>query len=169
MKRVASDATPLIYMAKIGKLNILKKVFNEISIPIEVKIEVVDMGKQLGEKDPYRVEKAITEGWIKVSKAEQMEIPIILHKGENAVLSLAKNQGIKYVLIDEIQARTAAKMIGLTPIGTLYALLKALKIKEISLDQFLDILSQLIESGYRLKEEVYIEAIKKARKISNKH
>jgi len=55
--------------------------------------------------------------------------------------------------------------LGLVPKGTLYVLLKNLKSKEITFDDFLNILNELIESGFRLKEEIYIKVIEEAKKI----
>lgn len=160
-----SNATPLIYLAKAGRIGLLKKVFGQVFIPENVKIEVVDRGKQLGEKDAYVVEKAIGEGWIKVLLVDTKEAPIKLDKGEEATLSLAKNLGLNVVLVDEAPARSAARLMGLTPRGTVFVLLKALEKNEIDLDEFLKILDELIDQGFRLKEEVYVEAIKEARKI----
>jgi len=166
MSRVVSNATPLIYLAKIGRMDLLKKVFEEVFIPEEVKVEVVDEGKRLGERDAYIVEKAVRDGWLKVLTVEALEIPIKLEKGEVAVLSLAKRQGFREVLVDEVSARTAARLMGLIPRGTVFVLLKALEIEEISLNDFLDALSELVRHGFRLKEEVYLEAVRKAREIS---
>ena len=42
MDEIVSNPTPLIYLAKAGRLSLLKKVFEEIVIPSEVKIEIVD-------------------------------------------------------------------------------------------------------------------------------
>jgi predicted nucleic acid-binding protein len=166
MSRVVSNATPLIYLAKIGRMDLLKKVFEEVLIPEEVKVEVVDEGKRLGERDAYIVEKAVRDGWLKVLTVEALEIPIKLEQGEVAVLSLAKRQGFREVLVDEVSARTAARLMGLVPRGTVFVLLKALEIEEISLNDFLDALSELVRHGFRLKEEVYLEAVRKAREIS---
>jgi len=166
MSRVVSNATPLIYLAKIGRMDLLKEVFEEVLIPEEVKVEVVDEGKRLGERDAYIVEKAVRDGWLKVLTVEALEIPIKLEQGEVAVLSLAKRQGFREVLVDEVSARTAARLMGLIPRGTVFVLLKALEIEEISLNDFLDALSELVRHGFRLKEEVYLEAVRKAREIS---
>ncbi len=165
MRSIVSNATPLIYLAKIGKLNLLKIIFGDIIIPEEVKIEVVDKGKKLGEKDAYIIEQRIKDGWINVSSTKVLESPIGLEKGEIDALSLAKNLGQKEILVDEISARTAAKLLGLTPRGTLFVLMKALEIGELNLDEFLDTLSDLVRQGFRLKEEVYLEAVRKAREI----
>lgn len=167
MRGVVSNSTPLIYLAKTGKIELLKTVFEQVYIPEEVKIEVVDKGKSLGKADAYVVEKAIGEGWIKVLAADPTEMPIKLNKGEEAALSLAKQLKIDQILVDEISARSAAKLLGLTPRGTLFILLTALKKKRIELDEFLEILDELIDKGFRLKEEVYVEAIKEARNIAS--
>jgi predicted nucleic acid-binding protein len=168
MNDIVSNATPLIYLAKIGRLNLLKKVFEQILVPEEVKVEVVDRGKDLGERDAYLIEKAINDRWIKVLKSEILEIPIKLEPGEIAALSLAKNLGLKEVLVDEVPARTVARLLGLTPRGTIFPLLKALESKELNLNEFLEILNELIKQGFRLKEEVYLETIRKAREMTEK-
>ena len=160
MSRVVSNATPLIYLAKIGRMDLLKKVFEEVFIPEEVKVEVVDEGKRLGERDAYIVEKAVRDGWLKVLTVEALEIPIKLEQGEVAVLSLAKRQGFREVLVDEVSARTAARLMGLTPRGTVFVLLKAFEIEEISLNDFIDAFSELVRHGFRLKEVVYLEAVR---------
>ena len=166
MKGIVSNATPLIYLAKVGRIGLLRKIFGEVFIPEEVKIEVVDTGKELGERDSYVIERAITEGWLRVLGAEMMEIPIKLESGETAVLSLAKRLGLDEVLVDEISARTAARLLDLTPRGTVFVLLKALQMREIDLNEFLDLLNQMIKQGFRLKEEVYVEAVREARRIA---
>jgi predicted nucleic acid-binding protein len=168
MSGIVSNATPLIYLAKVSKIELLRKIFGEVFIPEEVKIEVVDKGKRLGEKDAYVVEKAISEGWIKVMRAEIVEVPIKLELGETAILSLAKKMRIEEVLIDEVSARTAARLLDLKPRGTVFVLLKALEKREIDLDGFLEVLNELIRHGFRLKEEVYIEAVKEARNLAQK-
>jgi predicted nucleic acid-binding protein len=168
MSGVVSNATPLIYLAKIGRIDLLRKVFGEVFVPEEVRIEVVDKGKQLGEGDAYVVEKAIKDGWLKVLSVEALEIPIKLELGEIAVLSLSRRQGLREVLVDEISARTAARLMGLIPRGTIYVLLKALEIREVNLSEFLDALSDLVKHGFRLKEEVYLEAVREARNIAEK-
>lgn len=166
MSGIVSNATPLIYLAKVGRIDLLKKVFVEVFIPVEVKIEVVDRGKQLGERDAYIIERAIGEGWLKVLNAEVVEVPIKLDFGEVAVLSLAKKLGVREVLIDEVSARAAAALLDLIPRGTVFVFLKALEKKEINLDEFLEVLNQMIRQGFRLKEEVYVEAVRQARKIA---
>jgi predicted nucleic acid-binding protein len=165
---IVSDATPLIYLAKAGKIGLLRTVFGRVIIPEEVKVEVVDRGKQLGEADSYIVERAINDddGWLKVLSVEVLETPIRLEPGEAAVLSLAKKLGLREVLVDEVSARAAARLLDLTPRGTIFVLLRALEKKEMNLDEFLRVLNQMIGEGFRLREEVYIEAVREVRRIT---
>jgi predicted nucleic acid-binding protein len=165
LRRIVSNATPLIYLAKIGKLDFLRNVFDEVIIPEEVRDEVVNRGKQLKHGDAFVIEKAIQEGWLKVRKSDLLESPIKLETGEMAVISLAKKLGIEHVLIDETLARAAASLSGLKARGTIFVLLRVLEEEEIDLDGFLDSMDRLIEQGFRLREEVYLQALRKARKI----
>ena len=162
---IVSNATPLIYLSKVGKLELLKGVFGEIYIPEEVKIEAVDRGKELKRRDALVIERAIEDGWLKVSRAEPVKLPIELEVGETAAISLAKKLGSQEVLIDEVSARTAARLLGLQPRGTIFVLLKILEEGEMNLDEFLETLNELVKHGFRLREEIYIEAIRKAREI----
>jgi len=166
MRGIVSNATPLVYLARVNKISLLKRLFGIVYVPKEVEVEVVEKGKELGKKDVYIVEKAIKEGWIKVLRTRKVEVPIELHPGEVAVLSLAKNIGLREVLVDEVPARVAARLLGLVPRETLFILLGALKVGEIDLNDFLEILNELIGQGFRLREEVYLEAIRRARKIA---
>lgn len=162
---IVSNATPLIYLSKVGKLELLKGVFGEIYIPEEVKIEAVDRGKELKRGNALVIERAIEDGWLKVSRAEPVKLPIELEVGETAAISLAKKLGSREVLIDEVSARTAARLLGLQPRGTIFVLLKILEEGEMNLDEFLETLNELVKHGFRLREEIYIEAIRKAREI----
>ena len=166
MNNIISDATPLIYLAKIEKISLLKSLYNTIIISPEIKNEIVDEGKRLKEKDAFLIEKEIKDGFIEVIKVSNYIKPVFkIDKGELSILSLAKELSIKDVLIDEKLARIAAKVEGLTPRGTLFVILKNLKLKLINFDDFLRILNSLLEAGFRLKEEVYLKAIEEARKI----
>jgi predicted nucleic acid-binding protein len=125
----------LIYLAKIGKLYLLRALFGEILIPQEVKKEVIDKGKLLKRKDAYSVEKAVHEGWIKVLTADPVEMPIELDKGEEEALCLAKQLKVEIMLIDEVSARAAARLLGLSPRGSLFVLLLAVQKEMLSFDE----------------------------------
>ena len=64
MDRLVSNATPLIYLAKANQMSLLQSMVQQVYVPEAVYREVVIEGKRLGEKDSYRVERAIKQGWI---------------------------------------------------------------------------------------------------------
>ena len=167
MDRIVSNATPLIYLAKANHLEILKDVVHQILIPGLVYQDVVVEGKRLGESDAFRVDQAVLQGWIMVEKARDVypvEIPV--HPGEAEVIALAKAMGIEWVLLDDIKARTASELAGLKPIGTLGILLRAIKDGKLSFHRFLSILEEMVRSGFYLKEDLYLRAVREANRLS---
>jgi len=58
-KMIVSNSGPLIHLAKIDRLNLLKELFGEVTIPLEVKLEVVDRGKDEGMADAFLIETEI--------------------------------------------------------------------------------------------------------------
>ncbi len=168
MDKVISNATPLIYLAKANQLGLLQSMIKQVFIPKAVYREVVVEGKRLGEKDAYRVERAITQGWMIVQDIKIIyPVEITIHHGEVEVISLAKEKGIVTVLMDDAKARAASEMAGLRPIGTLWLLLKAVKNHLLNFDQFLSTFEGIVQSGFYLKEEVYLKAVRKARELSS--
>ncbi len=92
---IVSNSTVLIYLAKIGKLNLLKRLFKKILIPAEVFNEVVIRGKEQQHFDALIVEKAVEDGWIEVKDItayEELE-GFGIDPGEAQAISLAKTQG----------------------------------------------------------------------------
>ena len=166
---IVSNSSPLIYLAKIKKIYLLKELFHKVLIPLEVKQDIVDEGKKRGEADAFLIEKEISEGWIKVEKVHTLlKWDFNIHLGEKAAISLAKQKNQSLILVDEVAARTAAKIVQVEPKGTIFVLLSALKEQIITFDEFLHSLTLLAQTGLRLREEVYTLAIEEARKMSKK-
>ncbi len=59
MKSAVSNSGPLIHLAKVGLLHLIK--LYDVVIPQEVKREVVDVGKEKGYPDAFLIESAIKE------------------------------------------------------------------------------------------------------------
>ncbi|MFQ6050899.1 MAG: DUF3368 domain-containing protein [Candidatus Hydrothermarchaeota archaeon] len=166
---IVSNSTPLIYLAKIGKLNLLKEFFEIILIPEEVKTEVVDKGKKLGSPDAFLLEKCMEEGWIKVERVENPKDleEFGIDKGEAEAISLALERNLD-ILADQTHARLAAKVLGLMPRGTIYVLLRALKEGILDYDEYLKCLRDLVMSNFRMSDEVYLEAVRIGKEIMKK-
>jgi uncharacterized protein len=162
---IVSNSTVLIYLAKIGKLILLKKLFEEVLIPVEVFNEVVIRGKEHQHPDAFLVESVVEDGWISVKESgvigELEEFGI--YPGEAQAISLAKLLGVP-ILLDQTHARNAAKAFGLKPRGTIFVLLAALRKKLLTSEDYQDSLEALVKAGFRMSDEVYLEAVRLGRR-----
>jgi len=155
-----SNAGPLIHLAKIGRLNLLKEIFNEIIIPRTVKVEVIDRGKERGKPDAFLID---TVDWIKVvddpSNADQLAERVGIHLGEACAILLAKSLKVP-VLLDDSDARKFALGLGLEVIGSVGVIIKAVRLGLISKEDGLKDLEKLANVMW-LNVNVY----EKARKV----
>jgi len=166
---IVSNSSVLMYLSKIDKFYLLKELFGKILIPEKVKKEVIDEGRKGNHIDAIEIEKAVNDGWINVIKVEVEPIlkNIGMDEGEAEAISLAFKKKLA-VLLDQTHARDGARLLGVKFRGTIYILLLALKKKMIDYDIYLLSLLDLIEFGFRMSEEVYIEAIRLGKEISKK-
>ena len=162
---IVSNSTVLIYLAKIGRLSLLKELFREVSIPEEVFTEVVIRGKEQEHPDAFIVEKEVKDGWIYVKHIEAVEVlgNFGIDPGEAQAISLARSLDVP-VLLDQTHARNAAKALGLRPRGTLFILLAALRKKLLTYEDYQNSLEDLVKTGFRMSDEVYLEAVRLGRR-----
>ena len=156
--KVVSNSTPLIFLAKIGKMALLDELFEVVIIPNKVFTEVVVEGKERGYSDSYMVEKFIEKDIIQIKEikiGEATDIPI--GSGELEAIELAVKLKIKDILIDEAKGRRIARLYDLKPKGTLWVLTKAFEDEIITKEELKNSISELIKSGYRIREEILVE------------
>jgi len=126
-KVVVSDASPLIGLAAIGKLWILRSFFSQITIAPGVFEEVILRGR--GKPGAEEISQAVKEGWIEVAETNGEELvralEIELDRGEAETLALAIRCKAVLVLIDERSARRVARGMGLKTTGVIGILLRA--------------------------------------------
>jgi predicted nucleic acid-binding protein len=169
MDQIVSNSTPLIYLAKANQLILLKELIKTTIIPEAVYNEVVVRGKELGKSDAFLVDRAIDEGWIVVRGVKShFHSEVSLHPGEQEVISLAKEIDTEIVFVDDIKARVVCELAGLSPRGTLWLLLRAIRNDFLDFDNFLGALEGMTRSGFYLEEEVYLRAVREAKKLSEK-
>ena len=165
---ILSNSSPLIYLAKLGKLDVLKELFKEIIIPKGVYEEVVIKGKEEKFFDALKVENSVKEGWLKVREVvKDKEIEILapeIDLGEIELISLARKLNPNLILIDDASARTIAESFGFNVKGTLYILLTAYKKKMIEKNEIRDLINKLIVLGFRISQELYIRLLEELEK-----
>ena len=158
MRKIITNTTPILSLLKIDKLNLLKEIYGEITVPNAVYQEI-EKGKH---KTYYQDLKLVD--WIKIEQiknTDSLAFFVDLDKGEAEVLILAKEQKADLVILDEIMGRRYAKRLELNLTGTLGVLLKA-KEKGI-IDSIREILTELTEKGTWLNPKL----IKKVINLSN--
>lgn len=115
------------------------------------------------------MERKIKEGFIDVREVEVNEevLDLGLGPGESEALSLAKILECD-LLADDESAREAARMFRIAPRGSLYFLAEGLKKIELNFDECLECLEELTEVGFYMDDGIYIEAVRRGRKIVKK-
>lgn len=157
-----SDSTPLIYLAKIGRLSLLKGVFKSIYVPEAVFDEAVTQGKALNMIDAFIIEKAVGD-WIireRVEPEVDAEYRFIdtntrLGTGEKEALKLCKQLGALYFIADDREARRVSRILNIKPVGTLGVLVEAYRQGLIAKAEALQILEALMKTGFRMSVSVY--------------
>jgi len=130
VRRLVVNASPLIHLSKAHALRLLIAIFDEVLIPPAVYEEVVSRGLERGYEDAARVKRAVDQGEIVVRDAPSWRVKEVLDSfpkldlGE--VLALALELGVA-VIVDEREARLAARSLGLEYHGTIFILVTAVR------------------------------------------
>lgn len=157
MPIVISNASPLIGLARIERLHILKNLWSQIIIPTAVYKEVVLEGKA----GVGAIEKACKE-WIKVvsvgNRAEAEVLQTVLDEGEAEVIVLGQEMKAKLLILDNRDPRDFARTVNLKVIGTI-GVIKFAWMKGFIKDPIHEI-DKLLLNGFWINEKL-IKQIKK--------
>ncbi len=163
MRVAVSNATPLIYLAKIGRIGLLRDFFDKIYIPSEVFAEVITEGKRLNRKEIFFIEDLIKDGFIEIREVEKAPEIRSLHEGEAKAIALCGELYQNIILIDDKEGYEFSKLLNLRPLRTTALLLKFYKEDLLSYEEFCGVVLKLSEEGYFLSAKVYEELIKVAK------
>jgi predicted nucleic acid-binding protein len=156
---VVSDATPLIALAKVGRLELLKVLFGTIRIPQSVYDEVVTDSKgRPGSLEVSQASWITTQSPVDWTKVDYLRAD--LDAGEAEALVLAEELAADWMLLDEAKARLAADLPGFRYIGTIGLLLLAKRLdKEVAIRPLLD---ELRSKKFYVSDRVYQLTLKQA-------
>ena len=147
MPKVVVNTTPLIALANIGKLDLLKQLYGEIYIPNAVLWEI--------KSEPAK-SMVKNSAWIKTTSVSNHSDTGLfrakLNAGEVEVMMLAKEQNADFVIMDDNPAKKTAKFMGLKVTGTLGVLLKAKK--EGLIERVEPILNSIIADGFYIASDI---------------
>jgi hypothetical protein len=161
MLLVVCDATPLIYLAKIGRFDLLHQLHEQVLIPPAVWQEVAVQGASFPEGSA--VNRAAADGWLRVEKpkgqlaatAKERED---LDPGEEEAIQLAIERSALLV-IDEAHGREVALRLHVKITGTIGLLIRS-KMEGFVLSLRAELDRLRAETTFRLSSDVYNEALR---------
>jgi predicted nucleic acid-binding protein len=137
---VVSNAGPIMALAKLNLLHLLKDLYGRIHIARSVYDETVGEGRRRGHEDARTLRLFLDQmGW-HPEEVNAADIPADLRearldRGERDTLALAVRLGSPLVLMDETVGRQAAREYGFAVRGSLGVLVEAYQIGLIQADQ----------------------------------
>lgn len=143
---IIPDTSCLIFLDKIGELEILQKLYKKTVVTNEIAEEYM----------------LPLKAWIKIESAKEKLYQKILEqsvdKGEASIMVLALEMENCIVSIDDLKARKTAKKLGLRLTGTLGILYKAKKAGYIqSMNKTID---KLKDANFRISEKIEKELLR---------
>jgi predicted nucleic acid-binding protein len=158
MLKAISNTSPLLYLYRIGGIEWLPKIFDEVWTPEAVRNEL-----QAGRTKGYDVPNPDDYSWLKIvnPKSTPSEwLALDLGAGEIAAMALALENSDRVVLLDDMLARRTAQVAGLQVWGTLKVLLEAKSNGLI--DKVEPYITKLSDSGMWISAEISQRILKLA-------
>lgn len=124
MNRWVVDTGPLVFLAKLDRLELLQRGTDEILAPVAVLNEVLAIHDEAAQK----IELA-SQSWLQIQTVDdRSKIRLLLadlDTGEAEVIALAQTVNANRVVMDDLDARRFAHRVGLSVVGTMGLLLAA--------------------------------------------
>jgi predicted nucleic acid-binding protein len=155
---IVCNASLLINLSRIGKLDLLHDLYNELVIPEGVWQEVVVEGA--GQAGAELIGSAV---WIKKQAVKNRELVQALQQeldaGESEAVALSLEMGAELLLMDEHLGREVARHFGLRYSGLIGILIEAKHKGLISaIKPFLDLLRNV--AGFRVSDVLYVRILR---------
>jgi len=160
------DATPLIYLGKSKRLDVLDVLEDDLVIPGRVFKEVVGDGMKQGYPDAKRINNYLRKGLFeqrtfeKNERFEDLVENTALSPADVAVLLLADDVGGTAVM-DERHGRDIAEVEGIETHGTAYLLLSLVKRGDLPADVARDTIDEILDAGWHCSPNLYAKIIRK--------
>ena len=153
---IVADAGPLIALARVGQLDLLRRLYGQVLVPSAVLHELA-----LGSRRPGAgvLEDSLRSGLlveqVVVRENTVPEHTPLLGRGEAEAIALAAQQHPEFLLIDDAKGRKVARQQGTPTVGVAGVLLVAKAQGEV--DAVKPILDDLSSAGYRLSARLVSE------------
>lgn len=160
-QKIVCNASPIINLSKINKLDLIEKLYKKIIIPGAVFKELIVRGHD--KENIPAIKSLIDNNIIYVQEVQSNALVRALEKdldpGESEAIALAAEINAEFIILDERDARETAEIYNLKKTGFIGILMKAKQKGFIdSVKKYLD---QAIEKGFWIDEKLYGAIIKK--------
>lgn len=159
MPAVVSDTSPLIYLAWVGQLDLLRRLYGEVLVPQAVWIEMTQGGTLTG---AVELQAAREAGWLRVqavapsARVSQLAADA-LGEGEMEAITLAANLHA-ILIVDDLDGRRVARQLGVEITGTLGVLVRAKRENQVTSVRPL-LLRLMQETNFRLSWQLVDAAL----------
>ena len=146
---VIADTGPLIALARVEELDLLRRLYRRVVVPPAVHTELAIDSNRPGAKVLAGVFAA---GWADLAAVTdasvRWELDQLLGPGEAEAIALAEQEDTRFLLIDDARGRRTARSRGIPVVGVAGVLLAAKSRRELSAVG--PVLDRLSSVGYRL-------------------
>jgi predicted nucleic acid-binding protein len=143
MAAVVADTSPLIALQQLGRLSLLQRIFEEISVPPAVARE---LSPGMPELPSWIVVRALTQ------PIASAILRASLGAGESEALSLVLEVKAELFIVDDRPARRLALNLGIPNAGTTGLLLRAKQLGFVP--EVRPLLDEIIRRGFRLSPAI---------------
>lgn len=161
---VVSDTTPLISLLKIGKINLLEKLFGQVLIPDAVFAELTSNEKfQLEAVQIRQAKFVIVKSVANPSTVSLLRRATGLDQGESEAIVLTDESKADLLLMDEAKGRSVSAQMGLKIMGTIGILMAAYEEKALTEDEIKECIAGLQRAGRHIGQKHYQALLNKLR------
>ena len=158
---VVSDSGPLIALARVDHLDLLRELYDAVSVPPMVHAELaIDSGKP----GATVLADAFAAEWISVKPVLDEEavssISRLLDPGESEAIVLAEQETARFLLIDDARGRRIARARGIAVVGVAGVLPSAKSRGAVA--EVRPVLEALSQVGYRLSPRLFAAVLQRA-------
>ena len=158
-----SNTSPVLILAVVGRLSLLRQQFGEIRIPSAV-LEELRVGEDLPGSQSVR--EAMEKGWLRVEEVKDLTFVQVLQRdldsGEAEAIALALQVKAEWTLLDEREGRRVAKSLGLKVTGVLGILRRAWHEGELpSLQREMEELRE--KAGFHIGAELFADLVRESK------
>lgn len=163
---IVLNATPVIYLAKADRIQLLEELEINCVMPHSVYEEVVKRGKKEGEADALKIEDCVKNDVFEVKEAPDTPLSKKLDKtdwldeGEHEVLVIADKKDAKAIL-DDKYGRQIAEAEDIDYGGSIHLLIQLVKKDVLTPSEMRNTVDKMIKSGWYCSTELYAEIIEK--------